>query len=148
MPFEKGRENKIVWMGESPGKWEESKGKPFWYQADAGSLLRECLTAVGLKYEDHFWCNSARCRIDKDNLTSKEIKDILAACHDKAVAPIRLLKPKAVVLMGDFALSQVTRKHGITKNRGRWVWNEEFQCWVMPVFHPAYICRNMGLKIG
>jgi len=146
VPFEKGRVNKIVGMGESPGKWEERKRKPFWFEADAGGLLRSCLKEVSLDYGDHFWCNSARCRIDKDSLSAREVTDILACCHDKAIAPIKLLKPKGVLLMGDFALRQVTRKHGITKQRGRWEWNEEFQCWVLPVFHPAYICRNMGLR--
>ncbi len=48
--------------------------------------------------------------------------------------------------MGDIALRQVTRRGGITKHCNRWLWNDEFKTWVLPVFHPAYICRNMALK--
>lgn len=109
-------------------------------------MIRVCLKEAGLEYGDYFFCNSARCRIDKDNLSGKEITKILACCHDNAIAPINLLKPKAVILMGDFALRQVTKKSGITKHRGRWIYSKDFNCWFLPVFHPAYICRNMGLK--
>ena len=55
------------------------------------------------------------------------------------------IKPKVIVALGDFALRQVLKKSKITKHRGRWYWSEEFNCWVLPAFHPAYIARNPGL---
>lgn len=146
VPYEKGRRNDVAWFGESPGKWEERKGKPFWYEADAGGLLRKCSTEVGLDYGDFFYGNAARCRIAKDELSGKQITDILSCCREYVGRAINIVKPKAIVVLGDFALRQVLKKSGITKQRGRWVWSEEFKCWVLPVFHPAHILRHMGLR--
>lgn len=146
VPFEKGRKQNpdLLWYGESPGAMEEIELRPF--RGDAGDMLRECQEEAGITYGVDFYGNSARCRINKDKLTGKQISEILACCHENAVRPIRFLKPKAVIVMGDFALRQITKKSGISKHRGKWIWSEEFNCWIFPTFHPAYILRNRSLK--
>jgi DNA polymerase len=40
----------------------------------------------------------------------------------------------------------LNEKRGITKVRGQWT--EVGNCWVMPVFHPAYLLRNPSKKPG
>lgn len=144
VPFDGDVKAKLVGVGESPGYVELKDHKPF--RGDSGKLLRECCAEVGLPYSELFLANAARCRIDKKVLKPKEIREVLACCRPNVIRAIRFIKPRAVVLFGDFAMQTVLKKSGITKARGNWVWSTEFDCWMLPVFHPAYILRNMGLR--
>lgn len=90
--------------------------------------------------------NSARCRIKKEELSGKEIIEILSSCRSLLERSLTRIHPKVIVVLGDFALRQVLKKSKISKHRGRWYWSEEFKCWVLPAYHPAYIARNPGLE--
>jgi uracil-DNA glycosylase family 4 len=131
-----------VVVGESPGYEEEVRRPPQPFVGRAGVLARELATEAGLNWSEFFITNSARCRIIKDDLSTKEVTSILNNCRPNLVAVLKQLKPACIILFGDFALRQVLRTSGITKTRGRWVWSKEFQCWCLPTFHPAYILRN------
>jgi uracil-DNA glycosylase family 4 len=144
VPYRGPKNAKVVWIGESPGKDEELEGKC--WVGDAGKLSRKVVTKVGLNWNRLFKMNSARCRIIKDNLSGKQITAILKQCRPKVEKAIHYLKPKCIIVAGDFALKQILKKGGITKARGIWVYSKEFNCWVLPTFHPAYILRNMSLK--
>lgn len=90
--------------------------------------------------------NASRCLIDKNTMGAKEITKTLACCRGNVVVALQALAPKAIIVAGDIAMRQVLRKSGITKARGTWAWSKEFECWALPVFHPAYICRNPALR--
>jgi hypothetical protein len=59
-------------------------------------------------------------------------------------------KPKVVVLFGSLPLQSVIghrwRKElgGIQKWRGWTIPDQDFQCWVCPVFSPEYVERSFG----
>jgi DNA polymerase-1 len=130
----------IAVVGESPGNQEVRKGEPF--VGRAGMLGRKLAASAGLVWSDMLIMNSARCMIDKKALTTKEITLVLKCCRSNVEAMLHAMKPKCIILLGDYALRQIFRKSGITKTRGRWIWLKEFECWAMPTFHPAYILRN------
>jgi len=143
--FKGSKQAKVVFYGESPGYKEEIEGDPF--VGDTGDLAKECCKEAGVRWSSLFLMNSSRCRIDKKNMTTKEIATALKHCRIYSVRTLKFLKPKVIVLAGDFALKQVLKKSGITKIRSQgWIWSKEFNCWCLPTFHPAYILRNRALK--
>lgn len=144
VPYDGNKEAHIVVVGESPGRMELVKGKPF--QGDSGDLLKAVSKEVGLNYQKLFIANACRCQVKKDEMSAKQIKAAIDACRGKLAKALELLKPKAIIVLGDIALKAVLKKSGITKARGSWIWSTEFNCWVLPTFHPAYILRNMGLR--
>jgi len=143
VPYSGNTNADVIWFGESPGATEEKECKPF--VGDAGVLSKRVCRKVGLDWKSLFIMNSARCRIDKSNMADREIRAVLECCRKKVVRAVRAVGPKCIIACGDFALRQLTRRTGITKARGKWIWSEEFNCWIMPTFHPAYILRNRGL---
>ena len=144
VPYAGNTRAQVVWIGESPGYYEEQEGQPF--IGDSGVLSKEVCQEVGLDWGSLFVMNSARCRIVKEDLGGKGVTKVLAHCREYVEAAIRHIKPKIIVTTGDMAMRQILRKQGITKARGTWIWSREFDCWVLPTFHPAYILRNMGMR--
>lgn len=134
----------IFIVGESPGKNEIRIGKPF--VGEAGKLLKGSVEKAGLHFSTFFVANSARCLINKDALSASDIRSVLSACRPKLERAIHYVGPRVIVPLGDIALRQILKKSGITKHRGRWVWSDEFKCWVMPAFHPAYCLRNKEME--
>jgi len=148
VPYSGPTNAKIVWVGESPGKSEIFARPPKPFIGDAGVLLRETAKGKGLSIPKTMLANSGRCMINKDEMSAKEITKVLKCCRVKLEKLLHFMKPKAVVCLGDIALRQIERKSGITKaiDEG-WRWNKEFNCWVLPMFHPAYILRNPSKKL-
>lgn len=135
----------IMFVGESPGYDEERGGQPF--TGKAGQLLRGILNNAGIDIVgDTSFANAACCRIPKDDLTQKQIGEVLACCRESVVRAINKYQPKIVVCLGDMALRQVTKMKGISKVRGKLMRSEEFNCHVMATWHPAFILRNMSRK--
>jgi uracil-DNA glycosylase family 4 len=144
VPFSGGKGQKLMFIGESPGYNEELQGAPF--VGDAGEMARGCAQEAGLSWASLFIANSARCRIHKEKLSTKEVNAVLTSCRPNVIRVIQAVKPKAIICAGDMALRQILKKSGITKIRGRWIWSPEFKCWTLPTFHPAYILRNRALR--
>jgi len=146
VPYQGSTRAKVILVGESPGFQELRMGLPFCSDGDSGKLLRKGCSTVELPWSSLFLCNAARCRINTKKMTIKEISKTLAHCRRHLERVIKALKPKIIVNLGNYALQQVQKRKGITKARGRWTWNKEFNCWVYSMFHPAYILRNMALE--
>jgi len=133
-----------MFVGESPGRTEEEEGKPF--VGDAGDVLRRNAKAAKIDIKKCVIANSARCLINKKKLGQKDITQILKSCRPFLEQAILKVNPKIIVLLGDFALRQVLKTSGITKKRGSLEWSKEFNCWCLPMFHPAYILRNRAME--
>lgn len=131
---------KILFVGESPGYEELREGVPF--VGRSGRLLTNILGRERIPIEICFFANSARCMIEKDNLTQKEVNQILKSCRPNLETIIWHIQPKIIVPLGAIALQQVMKMKGIKKARGNFYWSEEFNCWILPNWHPAYILRN------
>lgn len=138
--YEGNLDAEIVFVGESPGYEELREGRPF--VGRSGKLLKRALEMMGIPIEICFFANSARCMIEKDNLKAKEVKAILNSCRPNLETILHHILPKLIVPLGAIALEQVMKMKGIKKARGNFYWSEEFDCWVIPNWHPAYILRN------
>ena len=132
----------IMLVGEAPGADEDRVGRPF--IGKSGQLLDKILAACGFTREHHvFISNIVRCRPPNNRVpTEEEVR----SCIPYLFRQIELINPKIVIPMGATALKRLLEDNSIkiSKLRGQWlVWNERL---VMPVYHPAALLRNPGLK--
>ena len=131
----------VMFVGEAPGKEEDMIGAPF--VGDAGKLLTDVLTQVGLDRKNFFVSNSVKCRPtdeygDNRHPTPAEIK----ACSDYLEEEIQKVKPKIIVALGNVALKRLANFSNITKTHGMFFPSEKYNCKIFACYHPAYILRN------
>jgi len=140
VPYYGNKNANIVFIGESPMPKEREA-----FSGDAGVLIKKLVIGAGIRWSNLFVMNSARCSVDKKTVSTKDQKKILACCREKVDFAIRAIKPKVIVCLGDFALRQIMKKSGITKSRGRFLYSKEFECWVLPTFHPNYLLMREAM---
>jgi len=127
----------IMFIGEAPGRNEDLQGRPFVGQA--GRLLEELLAEIGLGREDVWIANIVKCRPPENRDPRPEE---IAACAGYLERQIELLRPKLIATLGRYSMekffpgAKITRMHGKAERRGERV--------VIPLFHPAYVLRNMA----
>lgn len=133
----------IAFVGESPGKEELVEGKSF--VGRAGRLLNDEVKRAGLQDPRICFFNAARCLMDKDVLSDKDMRSIVSSCKRRFLdAAISQKAPRLIVCLGDWGLFAITGKKGVGKERGSFVWSEAWNCWVFTTWHPAYILRRAG----
>ena len=140
--YEGNTEANIVFVFESPGSTELREHRPV--VGDSGKKWQGVIEDFGFRREEFFIANAARCMIDKDRFTDKEIKSIVQSCS-KALKPcLHHVKPKVIVCAGGIAQYAVMGIPitGVLKRRGEWRWSEEFNCQVLLTVHPSYVLRN------
>ena len=125
----------LMFVGEAPGFHEDRQGLPF--VGPSGQLLNRLLAGIGLRREDVYICNVVRCHPPGNR---DPHPDEIAACRDWLDGTIRLIDPKVVVTLGNFAARTLLETAtGITRLRGR---TYPFQDRVLlPTFHPAAALR-------
>lgn len=130
--------SRVMFISEAPGAEEDRKGIPF--IGDAGKLLNEVLHTVGINRNDISIGNVVSCHPPNNrNPLPKEID----ACFEFLDKEIRDLQPEVLVLLGNIPLKKFLKgSGGITKVNGKWFNSQEYNCKILPVFHPAYILRN------
>ncbi len=127
----------IMFIGEAPGRNEDMQGRPFVGQA--GKLLGQLLGEIGLTREDVWISNIVKCRPPENRDPRPEE---IAACSGYLERQISLLQPKLIATLGRHSMekffpgAKITRVHGQAKRDGKRV--------LIPLYHPAYILRNMG----
>ena len=140
--FGEGNPNaEIMFIGEGPGREEDLSGHPF--VGRSGQMLDKILEACGFKRNKHIYIgNIVKCRPPGNRAP---LPDERAACLPYLYKQIMLIDPKIIVLLGGTALNGLIDPNlKISRTRGNWIqWNSR---WVMPVFHPAALLHNEGLK--
>ena len=125
----------LMFVGEAPGAREDEQGLPFVGQA--GRLLDQLLSEIGLQRSDTFICNLLKCRPpgNRDPLP-QEIEN----CQDYLFRQLELVEPKVVCTLGNFSTKLLRGEPtGITRLHGR----EEVRTIgpravrLYPIFHPA-----------
>ena len=126
-----------MFIGEAPGRNEDLQGRPFVGQA--GKLLEQLLKEIGLTREDVWISNIVKCRPPENRDPRPEE---IAACAGYLERQMALLQPKVIATLGRYSMekffpgAKITRVHGQAKREGRQV--------MIPLYHPAYILRNMA----
>ncbi len=122
---------KIVFVGEAPGYYEDQQGKPF--VGAAGKLLTELLGKIGFKRSDIYIANVLKCRPPENRNPSLEE---IEACKPYLFKQIKIIKPKVVCTLGNFATQTIlNKKVPITKVKARSTQVKGFL--VFPLYHPA-----------
>jgi uracil-DNA glycosylase family 4 len=125
----------LMFVGEGPGFHEDRQGQPF--VGPSGQLLNRLLGEIGLRREDVYVTNLVRCRPPGNRDPQP---DEIEACSGWMDATLRLVDPKVVVTLGNFASKTlIGTTTGITRLRGR---TYEFEGRVLlPTFHPSAALR-------
>ncbi len=126
----------VMFVGEGPGQREDEQGLPF--VGPSGKLLEQLLGEIGLTRAGVYIANVVKCR-PPGNRDPRP--DEIAACKGYLRTQLRLVDPKVVVTLGNFASKLLLRTStGITRLRGRaypW-WGRH----LVPTFHPAAALRG------
>lgn len=135
----------LMFIGEAPGKDEDSTGRPF--VGRAGQLLTRIIeNGLKLRREDVYIANIVKCRPTLDGLGKRDRppeKEEVAACAPYLKEQIRLIKPQVIVTLGNPATRHLLDTTlGITALRGKWALYESIA--VMPTYHPSFLLRNGG----
>jgi DNA polymerase len=130
----------LMFVGEAPGFHEDRQGIPF--VGPSGQLLNRLLEGIGLRRQDVYICNVVKSRPPQNRDPQP---DEIAACRPWLDAQVRLVDPKVVVTLGNFAAKTLLETTtGITRLRGQ---TYPFQGRVLlPTFHPAAALHAQGRR--
>lgn len=137
-------DTEILFIGEGPGYWEDTKGRPF--VGKSGKVLDQLLESIGLKREDVYIANIVKCRPPENrNPAQQEIE----SCTPYLDRQIDIIRPKVIATLGSFATSYIFDKFGLEKKSISTVRGEVFQVntilgnmKIVPLFHPAVAVYN------
>lgn len=136
---------RVMIVGEAPGRDEDLQGKPF--VGRAGQLLDRMLGAINLNRRADNRANAVYItnvlpwRPPQNRDPTKEEVAMMRPFVERHVA---LVKPEAVVLMGNVSCDAGLGRRGITRLRGHW--SEAYGTPALPMFHPAYLLRTPSAK--
>lgn len=135
VPGEGDPEAKILFIGEGPGKNEDLQGRPFVGQA--GQLLNQLLSEIGLTRDQVFIANVLKCRPPNNR---DPLPDEVAACWPWLREQIKIIDPVLIVLLGRFAMERFLPGMKISNVRGKVLRRNlpeiGFKVF-MPTYHPA-----------
>ena len=139
VPGEGSVDAQVVLVGEGPGFHEDQQGRPFVGQA--GKLLDEMITAIGIRRGDVFIANLLKCR--PPNNRDPEPEEA-RACFPYLDQQLALIEPRLIVLLGRYALNACFPEARISRARGvaRRLNGRTF----LPVYHPAAALRQFKFR--
>jgi len=138
----------VMFVGEAPGYWEDTKGLPF--VGAAGKVLDTLLEKIKLPRENVFITNVVKCRPPENrDPQPNEIKTCTSLYLNRQIA---LVQPKIIVSLGRHSTAYILSKagletktiEGITQLHGK-VFKAKFlklPVTVIPMFHPAAVLHN------
>jgi uracil-DNA glycosylase len=129
--------SRLMFVGEAPGRDEDLQGVPF--VGRAGQLLDRLLEEVGIPRDTVYIGNVLKCRPPGNRDPQP---DEINACKGYLREQIRLIHPRVVVTLGNFATKLLLNTEtGITRMRGR-----AYPWWLgstlIPTFHPSAALRG------
>ena len=131
---------RVVFVGEGPGRDEDSSGRPF--VGAAGQLLDKIIGAMGLSRDQVYICNVVKCRPPDNRPPTESESNICGLFMRRQLSVIR---PQVVVALGSTAAAYLLGgKVPISRARGRF--HEVDGIRIMPTYHPAYLLRNPAEK--
>jgi len=130
----------LMLIGEAPGQREDATGVPFVGQA--GKLLDQILESVGLRRDDLYIANVLKCRPPQNRNPRREE---IEACRPFLDEQIRIIAPRVLVPMGNFALGFLAdKKLSISKAHGKMFPYRGIAA--IPIYHPAAVLYNRTLE--
>lgn len=149
LPLKKGTANlvfgvgnsdtKVLFIGESPGYWEDQKGEPF--VGNAGKLLDSLLQSIKLAREEVFITNVVHHRPPNNR---DPFPEEIASYGKYLDQIIRIIDPKVIVTLGRFSMAKFLASARITSVHGkvhRLNWRGK-EIVLVPMYHPAAALRS------
>ena len=130
---------KIIFIGEAPGKNEDEKGRPF--IGVAGRILDEALQKAGIERSQVFITNIVKCRPPGNRIPEDDER---AACSPYLDRQISLIAPRIICILGATAYSSILGGKSITQNRGKII-KRKGQKYLITI-HPAAAIYNKNLR--
>ena len=133
----------LMFVGEAPGAEEDRQGLPF--VGRAGQLLGTLLEEIDLSRGDVFITNVLKSR-PPGNRDPQPLE--IEACRPYLFEQIRLIEPRVLCTLGNFATKLLTRNQtGITRVRGTPQVHElgGRSIFVFPLLHPAAALRTPAM---
>jgi uracil-DNA glycosylase len=133
----------LMFVGEAPGAEEDRQGLPF--VGRAGQLLGQLLEEIGLSRRDVFITNVLKSR-PPGNRDPQPLE--IEACRPYLFEQIRLIEPRVLCTLGNFATKLLTRNQtGITRVHGTPQLHElgGRTIFVFPLLHPAAALRTPAM---
>ncbi len=125
----------LMFVGEAPGFHEDKQGFPFVGQA--GKLLDQLLTGIGLSRDLVFVANVLKCRPPGNR---DPMPDEIEACESHLFRQVELIEPRVVATLGNFSTKLLSGKQtGITRVHGQVqeVTLGSRNVLLYPLYHPA-----------
>jgi len=135
----------IAIVGEAPGREEIETNTPFCGRA--GKILMEVLERHGIQREHCLIINSVNCRPVEGLKNGKPSALHLETCRPWINKYFGVLKPKKVLLLGNYALGTILEEDGITSKNATLL-ERDGVSYVKSV-HPAYAiyAQEKGLQM-
>lgn len=162
----------LAFVGEAPGKEEEALGIPFIGQAgsvfdsilkDAGIARANCFITNTFNERPGTFYARVTGAIKPD--TANDLKwaqvpsseaggyspisaglylnpDYIRPNLERLTDELRAKSPTVIVAMGNTALWALTGQTKISRYRGTVIWSEQFNCKIVPTYHPAAVMRE------
>lgn len=132
--------NKVMIIGEAPGKNEDLIGVPF--VGSAGKILDKALQEGGLERNDVYITNIVKCRPPNNRVPTD--KEIQICTHKYLKNEITLISPKVICILGATALKSLLGLEHMSKYRGKIINVEPHRYFI--TYHPAATLYNTKLK--
>ncbi len=149
--FGDGRKNaEIMLIGEAPGSEEEKQGRPF--VGKAGKNLDEFLEIVGLDRDSLYISNV--CKLRPFKLSPKTGKPINRAPDKEELdffvpllhEEIKIVSPKLIVTLGNFALQYVLMDKSVKIGECHGQLTEHDEMKIFPLYHPASVIYDRAKR--
>jgi DNA polymerase len=139
------QESSIIFIGEAPGRNEDTQGKPF--VGRAGKILDELLAQIKLSRDDIYITNVIKCRPPRNRNPTTEEVDTCSKYLDKELEDI---SPKIIVTLGRFATEYIFNKYGllftsIGKSHGNII--NVNGVTLIPMYHPASVIYDKSKEL-
>ena len=128
----------VIFVGEAPGRNEDSKGEPF--VGVAGKKLSVALENAGISRDEVYITNTVKCRPPKNRVPSTIERE---TCQEYLQKEIEIIQPKIICVLGNTAFGSILGGTEITKFRGK-VGRKGKQLYFITI-HPAATIYNQEL---
>lgn len=139
---------RIMFIGEGPGHYEDYEGKPF--VGKAGKILDELLDSIGLKKNEIYISNLIKCRPPNNR---NPLKNEIQMCSEFLDKQIKIIQPKVIVPLGNFAISYIFKKYNLKFSKISSIHGKIFfvntnfgTVKIIPIFHPAATIYKRDIK--
>ena len=140
VPGDGNTTDKVMMIGEAPGKNEDKNGVPF--IGSARKIHERAMQEGGLNRNDVYITNVVKCRPPNNRVpTDEEIRVCSSTYHNKE---IRLISPKIICILGATALKSLLGYEQMGRYRGKIINVAPYRYFI--TYHPAATIYNAKLK--